>query len=484
LKNPRKGFLNHTDFVWGLAGIAFVSLSLILAAGSSDFSYDRRNIDKPILSMVVLLTTSGVFYLWLILRFKQISPGKFWSGGIIFIGLLARFILFLSTPILEDDYYRYLWDGGMVAHGVNPYLFSVQEVLEPESRHVPERLSDIAKEARPIPNRVNHPWLKTIYPPISQIAFAFAHLLSPWNLTGWRLVLLTADLFTLYLLFLLLRRLNLPPTGLVVYWWNPLLIKEAYNSGHMDLLLLPFILGGLLFSIQRRYVAASVTLGLGVGIKFWPAILFPAVLRPLLREPKRFLPPLLAFSSLALVMFLPFLITGLDSSSGLLAYLSHWEMNDSLFLLLLWVVQFIIRLLNLDVGYAPSMTRIAAAGIFFVWVFWLLRKPGPQPNDSISRFLLITAGLFLLSPAQFPWYYLWLLPLLALQLRVSLLLFTGLLPLSYLRFYFDARGWVGIFDTYLVWLQFVPVWLLLIWEWQKAKKVLIPGEAVGYARKG
>jgi hypothetical protein len=159
-------------------------------------------------------------------------------------------------------------------------------------------------------------------------------------------------------------------------------------------------------------------------------------------------------------------------------------MNDSLFLLLLWVGQFTIPLLNVDVGYAPLMTRVIAAGFFFAWVFWLLRKPGHKPNDLISRFLLIIAGLFLLSPAQFPWYYLWLLPLLALQPRVSLLLFTGLLPLSYLRFYFDAGGRADIFDTYLVWLQFVPVWLLLIWEWQKGKKGLIPGETVGYARKG
>jgi hypothetical protein len=44
LENPRKGFLNHIDFIWGLAGIAFVSLFLILAAGSSDFSYDRPEI--------------------------------------------------------------------------------------------------------------------------------------------------------------------------------------------------------------------------------------------------------------------------------------------------------------------------------------------------------------------------------------------------------------------------------------------------------
>jgi hypothetical protein len=46
---------------------------------------------------------------------------------------------------------------------------------------------------------------------------------------------------------------------------------------------------------------------------------------------------------------------------------------------------------------------------------------------------------------------------------------TLLLPLYYLRYYFRARGMAHIHDQGIVWLEFVPVWLLLIWEWYKAE---------------
>ena len=456
----------------------FVSLFFILSWISSEFSYDRRNIDKPIILMVVLLIVSGALYLWLVLWFKPAPRGRFWPYGIFLVGLFARLSLFLSTPILEDDYYRYLWDGGMVAHGFNPYPYSPREVLGGGSAAVPGQLAELVKEARPIPERVNHPGLKTIYPPVAQFAFGLAHLLSPWSISGWRVVLLTADLVTLYLHFLLLRRLNLSLMGIVIYWWNPLLIKETYNSAHLDVILLPFILGALLFSIRRRYIPAAAALGLAVGVKLWPVFLLPAVLRPVFQRPKDFALPSLTFAFLSIVMILPFFLSGLNFSSGLLAYLGHWEMNDSLFLLLLWGLRSAVYLLDMEVGNVSLLTRIAAAGLFLAWNAWLLRKPEPNPQDLIFRFLLITAGLFLLLPVQFPWYYLWMLPLLALRPRVSLLLFTALLPLYYLRFYFEVRGWAEIFDHYFIWLQFAPVWFVLIWEWQKGKKGLTPREAV------
>ena len=36
-------------------------------------------------------------------------------------GLLARVVLIPTAPTLSEDVYRYLWDGTLVAHGVNPY---------------------------------------------------------------------------------------------------------------------------------------------------------------------------------------------------------------------------------------------------------------------------------------------------------------------------------------------------------------------------
>jgi hypothetical protein len=462
--------------------MALVGVFTVLAAVSRSFAYDRANFEKPILFLVVLLNATGALYLWLVLRRRPLPSGKPWFWFMVLVGLLCRVFMFPSAPILEDDSYRYLWEGGMVAHGFSPYAHSVRDILDPQIRDIPERLAALAKEADPVPQRVNHPWLKTIYPPLSQFAFALAHFFCPWDMAGWRLVLLVADLLSLYLLYLLLRLLNLSPSALAIYWWNPLLIKETYNSGHMDLILLPFLLGALILSFQRRYAAASAFLGLAVGVKLWPVILLPAVLKPIFREPKRLAFPLFVFFALSLPMLLPFFLAGLDSRSGLSVYLARWEMNDSLFLILLWLSQITIHFLALDAAQPHSVAGAAALALFALWGFSLLKKPAPNPQGLISLFLLLTAGLFFLSPTQFPWYYIWMLPFLSLNPRISLLLFTPLLPIYYLRFYFEARGAAAFFDNFLVWLQFAPVWLLLIWEWRKGRK---EGNGMGaaYARE-
>ena len=306
---------------------------VLVSAISPRFDYGLGDINKPIVPLVALMMTSGTVYLWVILRNKEVVPGKRLLAWVFLLGLLARLAMFASTPVLENDHYRYLWDGGVMGNGFNPYQYSPREVVGGEIDKVPEALRRLAREADPIPKRINYPWLTSIYPPVSQAAFALAHIVRPWSLPAWRLVLLLLDLATLYLLFRVLRGLNLSLKGLVVYWWNPLLIKEIYNSGHMDVLIFPFVLGALLLAIQQRHILASGALGLAVGVKLWPAILLPVILRPLFREPKKLLPPVLLFGGISLTMLLPFFLTGLDARSGLTAYGRYWEMNDSLFML-------------------------------------------------------------------------------------------------------------------------------------------------------
>jgi hypothetical protein len=46
----------------------------------------------------------------------------------------------------------------------------------------------------------------------------------------------------------------------------------------------------------------------------------------------------------------------------------------------------------------------------------------------------VVAALFLLSPTQYPWYTIWLTPLLCLYPQRGLVLLTVLMPIYYLRF--------------------------------------------------
>lgn len=471
---PKRAYLS-----WGLAGIGLVSPLFFISVISPKFDYELADIHKPIIILVAMMIAAGAIYLYVILRFKDLPSGRGWWIWVVLIGLLARLSMFGSTPALEDDHYRYLWDGAVLANGFSPYKYSPRDVLIEQTSHIPVDLRQLAREAGPIPRRINYPYLRTIYPPVAEGAFALAHIIDPWSIDAWRTVLLAVDLLTLYLLFIALRTLNLSSMGLVVYWWNPLLIKELYNSCHMDVIIFPFIVGALLLSIRCRYVLASGALGIAVGTKFWPIVLVPVVLRPVVRDPKRLASAVAVFGCLSLAMFLPLYLTGLDFGSGFRAYGSQREMNDALFMVFLWPVEFIIRAFSLDVGYAQLATRGLVSGLLLAWTFWLIRRHDEAPLEIARRFLFVIAALFLLSPTQFPWYYLWMLPFLAIHPRVSLLLLTVLLPLYYMRFYVAARGMVAVHDSGIVWLEFVPVWCLLIWEWYKGRtpSVSTKGEA-------
>jgi hypothetical protein len=455
-----------------MAGILLFSPLVALATISHRFAYDLDDLNKPILLSVALMMTSGILYLLISKRprFSVYPEKKIWVPWIVLLGLLARLAMFTSTPVLEDDQYRYLWDGGVLANGFNPYQYSPQAVLDKNAQHIPASLRRLAEDADPIPRRINYPWLRTIYPPVSQCAFAIAHMIAPWSLSAWRLVLLFMDMLSLYMVYAILNGMRLPLTGLVIYWWNPLLIKEIYNSGHMDVLILPFVLAALHFLIQKRHLFASGALGLAVGVKFWPVVLLPVVLRPLIRESRRLFLAILTFAGVSLAVLLPFLVSGLGADSGFMAYQKTWEMNDAFFMLILWLAKLAQKALNMYAFPAQLLARVMVGAILLLWIFWILRKEDDDPLQASRRFLLVAAALFLISPTQFPWYYLWFLPFLAIQACTSLLLLTPLLSLYYLRPYFSARGMVNIHDNGIVWLEFGPVWILLAWEYVKRRR--------------
>ncbi|MFP4193208.1 MAG: hypothetical protein ACLFU6_14195, partial [Candidatus Hydrogenedentota bacterium] len=97
--------------------------------------------------------------------------------------------------------------------------------------------------------------------------------------------------------------------------------------------------------------------------------------------------------------------------------------------------------------------------------------PAQTPRILCERALWIIAALFLLSPTQFPWYWTWMLPLLAIRPSPGLLILTATLPLYYLRFPMRELGYTAWFDHGVVWLEFGPALVLLMWEaWRTHKE--------------
>ncbi len=453
---------------WWISGAVLVVCHVALLFVSFRFGQDRPLIERPVLLLVGLELIAGVAWLAAVWPPAGVRASRGSAFFMLAVGAILRGLMLPSTPILEDDFYRYLWDGAVVAHGHNPYARAPQEFLDPGGAVSGEAagLIALARDGQAVLARINHPSLRTIYPPVAQGAFALAHGLAPWSLIAWRVVLLLFDAATVALLLLLLRRLALSPLWAAIYWWSPLLVLHGVNGAHMDLLALPFVLGAILLALRGRQLWGIACMAIAAGVKLWPVILLPFLIRLLVSTPRRLMAGIAVGGGMLALVAWPSVHGVLGTDSGFAAYAQRWEMNDALFMALLWGLRTVLGWGG-AAEVAPLVARLLAGGILAGWVAWLAWRPVKSPTDMARRMLLAVAGLFLLSPTQFPWYGLWMLPLLALTPKFSLLLLMVLLSLYHARYTFDARDNVAVFDNWLVWLEYVPVWVILVWEGMK-----------------
>ena len=451
------------------AGLGVMGLCLLAYAGlTRHYEHIHTLSALPLWELTPWLLGAGLAYLILCRVIQQNRISSRTMAVFLLAGLFLRLALFASAPILENDHYRFRWDGAVLAHGCNPYAYAPSVAIRGAQKEAPAQLADLGEQAGLVLQRVGYPYLRTIYPPLSQAAFALGHLIGGFSLWSWRLVLLLADLATLLFIAKILKHWSLPQKWIGLYWLNPILLHEIYAVCHMEVLLFPPLLGAMFMAGKGRSLAASALLGVGVGIKLWPALLLPLVLRIELKRPLRLMAGAALFGALAGLMLLPMVLSGLGDDSGLRAYSQRWEMNDAAFLLLMQLSRGLATALGLNWQASGLLARGLCVLLVLGWLAWLCRKPlmGPAWADA---FLGVSAALFLLSPTQFPWYALWLLPFLTLRPNWAFLILALTLPLYYLRPWFGAQGWVQWFDWGLVWLEFGPVWLLLIWQARRGK---------------
>ena len=97
----------------GLAGLGIAN-ALLLVWGSASGSSPGR----ALAAVLAGACLGGAALLWIALerRFERMSV-----AGILTLALLLRLIAVQASPLLEDDHYRYLWDGLRTATSLDPY---------------------------------------------------------------------------------------------------------------------------------------------------------------------------------------------------------------------------------------------------------------------------------------------------------------------------------------------------------------------------
>ncbi|MFM9828569.1 MAG: hypothetical protein ACKVOB_07460 [Sphingomonas sp.] len=419
-------------------------------------------------ALAVLLPVAGMIWLAACTRFSQRAPTHRMLAGLVVIGLVARLALLASPPLYEDDYVRYLWDGGTTAHGINPYARSPLSVqlethpLLPVLNARPHPLSAqavLGEQSGGVLERVSYPSVTTIYPPIAQLGFAAAHLIGPWSLVAWKLVVFAAEAATLFALFKALGAAGLPRHWALGYWLCPLILKEFANGAHMDALLMP-ALAGLCWSVLAgRLRLAALLVGVAAGIKLWPVLLIAALAwrAPRLRE--RLMIAAIAGGTAALSLA-PMMLSLDPANSGLVAYADGWVRNSLAFPAILAAAG-----LAFPDADAARFARLAVATVVGLMALRWGRAAAMQPAiATIAAWRDTALLLLLLSPTGYSWYGSWVVPFFVLAPSLPAGLLIGFIGAYYARFA-QATVMEGVAARLIAPIAgFAPAWGALLFE--------------------
>jgi hypothetical protein len=361
---------------------------------------------------------------------SRVRPGWAWLTLVLGLAIAFRVGLLPAERMLSDDACRYHWDGKVLVSGVNPYR-------HPPADPVLAHLRGDGPDAC-----INHPDRVTVYPPAAQAFFALGYLISPGSLSGYQLLSLLAELACWGLLLWELGRRALPRARILLAAWAPLVFCQASLAGHVDLLGLPWLSLMVIAAARGWPVRAGLGLALACLIKPLAVIFVPALVMEL--GWRRSAIALGTAAGLALVAYLPFLDAGWNLFSSTWLMFTSWEFNGSL-------AAGLEALLPLRAAHLVAAGLLAGLLVLGAW----------RGRDLLARMLLAMAALVVCSPTLFPWYLVWMFPLLVLRPDPALLTLGLLIPLTDLTV-IDYRAGDGWDQPAWVWLaEYLPFYGLL-----------------------
>ena len=406
-----------------LAMMALVALATLLVAVHAVLA-SRLGVDSDAVIMHFTWVEVVIYGLaaMVVLRDRGGEPtSRRALAGILVIAAVVRFMLLFVDPV-STDINRYIWDGRVQAAGINPYLYVPADPAL-------QALRD--DEIYPEINRKTY--AHTIYPPLAQAVFFLVTRISE-SVPAMKAAMVGFEAIAAWAILRLLKLRNLPPTRILLYLWHPLPVWEFAGSGHVDAVAIACVSLGLLAAELRRPALAGIALGGAALVKFFPAVVAPALYR---RWDWR-LP--LAGVVTVVVLYLPYLGAG----TKVLGFLSGYGAEEGLADgsgFYPWVLLHHI-LPGLPPGAAKAYPVLAAAMLAAIGLYVLFRRPASADHDGGRRsgadlagaFLLATTFTVLTSP-HFPWYLAWLVPFLCFMPSLAVVWLTGSATLMY------VAGW-------------------------------------------
>jgi hypothetical protein len=393
------------------------------------------------LGSMVALTGLYLAALWAVARVGGRLAG--WlllvAAPIVFVAVLAP-----GYPLLSNDLFKYVFDGRIMAvYGENPFLRVPAEYPD-------DRFYDLVY------------WKAVVnaHGPIWRVMEAASAQVGGERCVNAILAMkawpIGAYLATTVALYLVLKRTSPDRAlaGTLAYAWCPLVLLEALQNGHNDVVAALPVLLAVWAAQSARWRLAAVLVAVGFLVKPLAAAAGPVLLVAAWRAGPAARREIVIGGALAALLvaaaYAPF-FGGLSTFQGL-------ERGSIFSASPAELVMIGLERAGWPLETAMGVSRLLAGGTFLglaLMVIWGQWRGRLAPAAAVAAVLLS----YLLIGAQWfnPWYLLWLVPLAMLapdrRLQMLAVTFAVLAPLTYLLQY-DAR--------LVVPLVFMPVALLAV----------------------
>lgn len=347
-------------------------------------------------------------YVW-VLKDSSSTEINFW----VYAAILFRLSLLFALPSLSDDFYRFIWDGRLLANGMHPFTELPGFYLESGNQ--------IPGIDQLLYSHLNSQEYFTVYPPLAQFIFWISAIISPGSILGsvivMRIFIIIAEVGSLVLIRKLLVAFKVNDKNVLLYALNPLVILELTGNLHFEAFVIFFILLSLYLLYQSKIWQAGISIGLSIGAKLLPVIFLPLLIIRMGLKKSLWI-YLFVFITVVL-LFLPLfnreVINGFSESLGL--YFKRFEFNASIYYLVR-EYGFYTKGYNIIQTVGWKLGFVSALGILLI-SFWpyKLKRLGEEFRFELEKYnypavvsripqvmMWVMLFYFLMTTTLHPWY--------------------------------------------------------------------------------
>lgn len=353
---------NWQNFLWVLSSFSICFISLVFEKQTPPFSGGIYYILFQFSYIVICLFFK-----------KNLEENNQKNSQLFFI--LGVLPLLFTTPLFENDHYRYFWEGKVLLSGMNPYL---QAPLDQSLEYI----------SFPYKDSIAFPHVPSIYPPLTLLFFGFIGL---FGFTIGLKIMMIINAFLVYQLLKFLNKKKVSHFLLAITF--PFLQKEFIQGVHPDLLAFLLLLIGVCFIIKNKKYAGLSFIFLTymtklIGILFLPLIVIKRKIKKT------------DFVILVSLLALPIIYIYLSqANSGFLTFGQYWVWNPGYFFIS-------HKIFHLDF-HLSRITSLFFYVLFYIFLLFYFYKQDWTEKNIYLFLYLVFASLMFFSPVFNTWYAIW-----------------------------------------------------------------------------